>query len=318
MSAYTEHSMENGASPWDPGAQNSTAPFPVRYAHSSTGRLRDRRLQHVSHAVQRDVEPRAVVGHRTTPWSAQRDGEKYDGDEAGAHEQLDAHRVGCSEKDGSPAAAPPLLRKCAMPYNGCNTRRPEERSAPRRFDPGTSATYGHFIEGATRHARPLPRATRRGLPQHAPVAPAGRQGDRAQAAEQDLLPDLERGARGGHHGGRHAAEAGLRLVLPLLPRPRALPAGGDDRRRDAVLRRRRRHRPEFRRPADAVALGPQEAQHRLGVVAHGHAVPAGGRRRRGDAAREAERHHRGIPQATRSCSARRATARRARASSGSR
>ena len=40
--------------------------------------------------------------------------------------------------------------------------------------------------------------------------------------------------------------------------------------------------------------------------------------RRGDAAREAARNHRGLPEATRSCTSRPATARRARASSGSR
>ena len=40
---------------------------------------------------------------------------------------------------------------------------------------------------------------------------------------------------------------------------------------------RRRDRSELRRTADAEPLGPQEAQHRLDVVADRHAVPAGGR-----------------------------------------
>ena len=59
------------------------------------------------------------------------------------------------------------------------------------------------------------------LPHDVPVAPDRRQGDPAQAAEQDLLPDQRRRPRGGPGGGGHGAAPGLRLVLRLLPRPRA-------------------------------------------------------------------------------------------------
>ena len=89
------------------------------------------------------------------------------------------------------------------------------------------------------------------------------------------------------------AQAGLRLVLPLLSRPRALPAARHDADGDAALGGRRRRRPELRRPPDAVALGPQGAQHRLDVVAR----PARSSCRRSaraeaDAARRAARHRR--------------------------
>ncbi len=76
--------------------------------------------------------------------------------------------------------------------------------------------------------------------------------------------------------------------------------------------------PELRRPADAEPLGTQGAQHRLVVVADGDAVPAGRRRRGG---RRSARRSSASPtgfSTTRSCSSRPATARRARASSGSR
>ena len=92
-----------------------------------------------------------------------------------------------------------------------------------------------------------------------------RQGDPAQAPEQDLLPDLRRRARGGPRGRRQGVPARLRLVLPLLPRPRALPRPRHDRHRAAAVRRRRRRRSQLRRPPDAVALGPQGPQHRQRV-----------------------------------------------------
>ena len=53
-----------------------------------------------------------------------------------------------------------------------------------------------------------------------------------------------------------------------------------DAARDAAGRRRREGRSEFRRPADAVALGPQAAQHPVAGQPDRHAVPARGRRRR--------------------------------------
>ena len=51
--------------------------------------------------------------------------------------------------------------------------------------------------------------------------------------------------------------------------------------------------PEFRRPPDAVALGPQAAQHPVAGQPDRHAVPAGGRRRRSrHDLRARHRHHR--------------------------
>ena len=52
-------------------------------------------------------------------------------------------------------------------------------------------------------------------------------------------------------------QAGIRLVLPLLPRPRALPAARRDAGRDAVRGGRRGGGPELGRAADAEPLGAQ-------------------------------------------------------------
>ena len=118
------------------------------------------------------------------------------------------------------------------------------------------------------------------VPDDGAVAEARRQGNPAQEPEPDLLPDQRRRARSGPRRGRHGPEARPRLVLSLLPRPRAVPAARHDAARDAARRRRRQGRSELRRPPDAVALGPQAAEHRLAVEPDRHAVPAGGRLRR--------------------------------------
>ena len=75
-------------------------------------------------------------------------------------------------------------------------------------------------------------------------------------------------------------KAGLRLVLSLLPRPRPLPVARHDAARDAAERGRRERRSQLRRPADALPLGAQGAEHRLAVEPDRHAVPAGDRLRR--------------------------------------
>ena len=102
-------------------------------------------------------------------------------------------------------------------------------------------------------------------------------------------------------GAGHEARAGrggqgapprLRLVLHLLPRSGALPRPRHDRHRAAPLRRRRGRRPQFGRPPDAVALGPQGPQHRQRVESDRHPVPAGGRVRRGLAPLLEDRRHR--------------------------
>ena len=61
--------------------------------------------------------------------------------------------------------------------------------------------------------------------------------------------------------------AGLRLVLSVLSRSRAVPAARRHAARDAARRRRREGRSELRRPADAVALGP----HRTTTSCRGRA-----------------------------------------------
>ena len=124
------------------------------------------------------------------------------------------------------------------------------------------------------------------------VAPDRRQGNPAQEPEPDLLPDQRRRPRGDHGRGRPHAPARARLVLSVLPRPRALPRARHDAVRDVPERRRREGRSEQRRPPDAVALGPQGAQHRVAVEPDRHAVPAG-RRLRGS--RHALRARHGHP-----------------------
>src|SRR5215204_544693 len=132
-------------------------------------------------------------------------------------------------------------------------------------DQGCSRAY---LRGAVRE-RPAPR-----LPHHGHVAEAGRQGNPAQKPESDLLPDQRRRPRGGAGGSRHDAEAGARLVPSLLPRPRAMLGARHDPARDALEWGWRQGRSQFRRPPDAIALGPQGPEHRLAVVADRHAVPA--------------------------------------------
>ena len=117
----------------------------------------------------------------------------------------------------------------------------------------------------------------RPLPHHAAGAPDRRQGDPAQAPEQDLLPDLRGRARGRARGRLQGLPPRLRLVLHLLPRPGALPRSRHDRHRAAAVGGRRRRRPQLRRPPDAVPLGPQGAEYRQRLQPDRHSVPPGGR-----------------------------------------
>ena len=119
-----------------------------------------------------------------------------------------------------------------------------------------------------------------------------------------------------------ALQAGLRLVLPVLPRPRALPRARHDAARDVPRGRRRQGRPEQRRPPDAVALGPQGAA----TSCRSRARPARSACRPSAAPKPAcsTSSSRTSPAAsrssrrTKSSTSRSATARRAKASSGSR
>src|SRR5260370_41873969 len=68
----------------------------------------------------------------------------------------------------------------------------------------------------------------------APVAPHRRQGGPAQAAEQDLLPDLGITPRGRPSGRRQSPAARLQLVLSQLSRPRPMLVPRHDADRDAA------------------------------------------------------------------------------------
>ena len=71
-----------------------------------------------------------------------------------------------------------------------------------------------------------------------------------------------------------ALKPALRLVLPVLPRPRAVPAARRHAARDAARGRRQQRRSQLRRPPDAVALGRRGAQHRVGIEPDRHAGAA--------------------------------------------
>ena len=93
-----------------------------------------------------------------------------------------------------------------------------------------------------RPSRPDARRSPPGLPPDGAVAPDRRQGNPAQEPEPDLLPDQRCRARSGARRGRHDAQGRIRLVLSLLPRPRALPRPRRHAVRDVPERRRREGR----------------------------------------------------------------------------
>src|SRR5688572_20271460 len=143
--------------------------------------------------------------------------------------------VGASTRPPVEAPTNPLAVSLLHGYHS-EIRAPRRRDGVVRAEQGTAA---------------------RRLPHHAPVASTGRQGDPAQAAKQDLFPDLGRRTRGRPHGGGDAAPARVRLVLPVLSRPRAVPPARGNSRRDAVLRGGRGEGSELRWTADAQPLGKE-------------------------------------------------------------
>jgi len=158
---------------------------------------------------------------------------------------------------------------------------------PRRFSHGHSDP-----RRAQERRRTVARSASGRVPHHAPVAPSGRQGDSAQAAEQDLLPDLRSGPRGGALRCRIGAKALVRLVLPVLSRSSALPRARGHPGRDAVRGSGRGQGSRLRRAADAEPLGQPAAQHRLRLLAHRNPVPPCGRQRRGHPSGKAPSHRR--------------------------
>src|SRR5881628_2450991 len=105
-----------------------------------------------------------------------------------------------------------------------------------------------------------PGRARRGLPQHLPLPAGRRQGNPAQAAEQDLLPDQQRRPRGRDDRGRDAGPPRVRLVRLLLPRPGLLPPDRRDPLRDVPPVGRGERRPLVRRAPDARTLGLASAE----------------------------------------------------------
>ena len=191
----------------------------------------------------------------------------------------------------------------------------------------TSTTLGSVggqrAGGSARLRRPDARGAAGSLPLDGPVAEAGRQGDPAQEPEPDLLPDQRRRARGGPRRGG-ALRCGPATTGSTRTTATARSAWRSASRRTRCCSRRSAPTddPASRRPADAVALGPQRLQHRLAGQPDRHAVPAGGRLRRGRPLLPAPRPT--FPTAsrastpTRSSTCRSARARPPRASSGNR
>src|SRR5262249_59178712 len=97
--------------------------------------------------------------------------------------------------------------------------------------------------------------------------------DPVEEAEPDLLPDLRGWPRGGAGGCRSRPQTRLRLLLPLLPRPRALSAARHDREGDAALGGGLGRGSQLGRPADAQPLGAQAAPDRVAVEPAGGPVP---------------------------------------------
>ena len=86
--------------------------------------------------------------------------------------------------------------------------------------------------------------------------------DRAAEAEPGVLPDFRRRPRGAVARPGPQPASRLRLVLPVLPRPRADAGARRHADRDPLRGGRLGARPGVGRTADAVPLGPQGAQHR--------------------------------------------------------
>ena len=94
---------------------------------------------------------------------------------------------------------------------------------------------------------------------------------------------------------RTASPWRLRLVLSVLPRSRALSDAWIHAVRNVPRVGRRQGRSGIRRPADALALGAQAAQHSVAEQRHRHSVPSCRGLRRSDGDLPARRRDRGSP-----------------------
>src|SRR5262245_60983646 len=163
-------------------------------------------------------------------------------------------RGGCTPRPARPRR-PPAARFAPRAFGGYHRRQGGRTDA--RQDHGTDPGSGG--PGRAASARAGPRGPDRDLPHHGPVAPDRRQGDPAQAPEQDLLSDQRRRARGGPDRRRPPPAAGARLVLSLLPRPGSLPAARGHAARHVSRGGGFVGGPGVGRPSDAQPLGTRRA-----------------------------------------------------------
>src|SRR6202041_1476102 len=140
-------------------------------------------------------------------------------------------------------------------YDGHN----ESRSQAERREPQKASQE---LPGADRAA------AYRFLPAYVYFAAGRGPREPAQATTKGLLPDFRRGSRGSGRSGRLRPQGRIRLVLSLLPRSRALSGAGRYSLRNAARRRGCGGRPQFRRTADAFALGFQAFKRGDAIVLH--------------------------------------------------
>ena len=127
---------------------------------------------------------------------------------------------------------------------------------PRRRGATGPATIGARPAGRRGDVVGLPGRRAAPRPAAGPHLPRPRRPrDHPPEAEPGVLPDLRRRPRGAAARPGPRAAAGLRLVLPLLPRPGARARARRHADRDPAAGRRLGRRPGVGRPADAVPLG---------------------------------------------------------------